>query len=75
MQVEIAENGRDRRRPIRRVRRDITTRSDGRADAGHGRERRHAAIRALPRADAAVPIIAMTANAYEEDVEASRAAG
>ena len=35
-----------------------------------------AAIRALPRADAAsVPVIAMTANAYEEDAEATRAAG
>ena len=35
-----------------------------------------AAIRALPRADAAsVPIIAMTANAYAEDAEKSRAAG
>jgi len=35
-----------------------------------------AAIRALPRADAgSVPIIAMTANAYEEDAEMSRAAG
>ncbi|MEG2605493.1 MAG: response regulator, partial [Clostridia bacterium] len=34
------------------------------------------AIRALNRADArSVPIIAMTANAYEEDVEHSRAAG
>ncbi len=34
------------------------------------------AIRALPRADAAtVPIIAMTANAFEEDEQASRAAG
>jgi len=35
-----------------------------------------AAIRALGRADAAaVPIIAMTANAYEEDEERSKAAG
>jgi len=35
-----------------------------------------AAIRALPRKDAkAVPIIAMTANAYEEDAEMSRTAG
>jgi CheY-like chemotaxis protein len=35
-----------------------------------------AAIRALPRKDAkAVPIIAMTANAYEEDAELSRASG
>jgi signal transduction histidine kinase/ActR/RegA family two-component response regulator len=34
-----------------------------------------AAIRALPRADSSVPIIAMTANAYEEDAEKSRAAG
>ena len=35
-----------------------------------------AAIRALPRADAAaVPIIAMTANAYEEDAEQTVAAG
>ncbi len=34
------------------------------------------AIRALPRADAAVvPIIAMTANAFEEDAEKSRQAG
>lgn len=34
------------------------------------------AIRALPRADSAtVPIIAMTANAFEEDEQASRAAG
>ncbi|NCC43813.1 MAG: response regulator [Clostridia bacterium] len=35
-----------------------------------------AAIRALPRPDARViPIIAMTANAFSEDVQASRAAG
>jgi len=35
-----------------------------------------AAIRAMPRADAAsVPILAMTANAYEEDTEKSLAAG
>ena len=35
-----------------------------------------AAIRALPREDAAtVPIIAITANAYEEDAEKSKAAG
>lgn len=33
------------------------------------------AIRALPRADAGVPIIAMTANAYDEDIRASAAAG
>lgn len=34
------------------------------------------AIRALPRADAGeVPIIAMTANAFAEDIHASRAAG
>ena len=34
------------------------------------------AIRALPRADARkIPIIAMTANAYAEDVEKTRAAG
>ena len=34
------------------------------------------AVRALPRPDAAViPIVAMTANAFAEDVQASQAAG
>lgn len=33
------------------------------------------AIRALPREDSALPIIAMTANAYDEDAEMSRNAG
>ena len=34
------------------------------------------ALRALPRPDArSIPIIAMTANAYEEDIQKSRAAG
>ena len=32
-------------------------------------------IRALPDAKASIPIIAMTANAYEEDVSQSLAAG
>ena len=34
-----------------------------------------AQIRALPRADADIPIVAMTANAYREDVERALAAG
>ena len=33
------------------------------------------AIRGLPRSDANVPIVAMTADAFAEDVERTRAAG
>ena len=32
-------------------------------------------IRSLGRLDAAVPIVAMTANAYREDIESAREAG
>ena len=77
MQVEIAENGQvgvalfSQSSPqyyqavLMDVRMPVM---DGNAAA--------AAIRALPRGDAAtVPIIAMTANAYEEDAEMSRASG
>ena len=50
--------------------------SHGCADAQHERLRGHACIRELDREDAdAVPIIAMSANAFAEDVSASLASG